>query len=181
MELLPIQQQAYQEEQQAWVNARQIDTELWTTQHHDKLAGKQAALDTQLTELHQCKAELGMERAITDDFTKARAQARARAIAATINREGMLCPTFARANQNVAVAMTLLDTLPAPSTNGVNKVYHQLRDILGVAIEQQVESSLQWRAEVFVLSPGRSKTSCQRTMTKHPAAGTASSPVQALS
>jgi hypothetical protein len=75
-----------------------------------------------------------MKRATTIDLTKARALARA--ITATINHEGMLCPTFTRASQNVAVAMVLLDTLPVPSTDGVDKVYHQLRHILDIAIEQ---------------------------------------------
>jgi hypothetical protein len=42
----------------------------------------------------------------------------------------------------VAAAALLLDTLPTPSTDGVDKVYHQLKDILDVAIEQQMESSL---------------------------------------
>jgi hypothetical protein len=54
----------------------------------------------------------------------------------------MTHPTFARASQNVAAAATLLDTFLTPSTNGVNKVYRQVRDILGVAIERQPESSL---------------------------------------
>jgi hypothetical protein len=71
MELLPIQQQAYQKEQQAWVHARQIDIELWSAQHQDELASEHATLDTQLTELHRRKATLGMERATTIDFTKA--------------------------------------------------------------------------------------------------------------
>jgi hypothetical protein len=51
-------------------------------------------------------------------------------------------PTFARASQNMAATATLLDTLPMPSTDGIDMVYHQLKDILGVATEQQAESSL---------------------------------------
>jgi hypothetical protein len=42
----------------------------------------------------------------------------------------------------VAVA-ALLDTWPTPSADGVDKVYHQLKDILGVTITQQAESLLQ--------------------------------------
>jgi hypothetical protein len=61
MELLPIQQQAYQEEQQTQTRAWQIDDELWVDQHHDELASEQAALDAQLTELHRHKYALGME------------------------------------------------------------------------------------------------------------------------
>jgi hypothetical protein len=51
-------------------------------------------------------------------------------------------PTFARASQNVAIAAALLDTLPVPSTDRVDKVYRQLKDILSIAVVQQVESSL---------------------------------------
>jgi hypothetical protein len=43
----------------------------WAAQHHDELAGEQGALDTQMTELHQCKAMLGMERAAAIGYTKA--------------------------------------------------------------------------------------------------------------
>jgi hypothetical protein len=74
-----------------------------------------------------------MERANTIDFTKA--QARARAIATAINHEDTPPPTFARASQNMDVAVVLLDTLSAPSTNGVGKVYYQLKDFLGIATE----------------------------------------------
>jgi hypothetical protein len=42
------------------------------------------------------------------DLTKA--QARARAAAAAINREGVPRPTFARASQNMAIVAALLDT-----------------------------------------------------------------------
>jgi hypothetical protein len=61
---------------------------------HHELADEQAALDAQLTELHQRKAALGTEQAATIGFTKARA--RARAVAAGINHEGTLRLTFAR-------------------------------------------------------------------------------------
>jgi hypothetical protein len=42
----------------------------------------------------------------------------------------------------MAAAAMLLDILPVPSTDGIDKVYHQLKDILGVATAQQAESSL---------------------------------------
>jgi hypothetical protein len=45
MELLLVQQQAYQEEQQPWVHTQQINAELRAAQHHDKLAGEHPALD----------------------------------------------------------------------------------------------------------------------------------------
>jgi hypothetical protein len=49
------------------------------------------------------------------DLTKAQAQARA--VVAVFNYEVPLRPTIARANQNVAMAASLLDTLPTPSTH----------------------------------------------------------------
>jgi hypothetical protein len=59
------------------------------------------------------------------DLNKARA--RARAVTAAINGKGAPCPTFAKASKNVATAAALLDTWPAPSINGVDKVYCQLK------------------------------------------------------
>jgi hypothetical protein len=75
----------------------------------------------------------------------------------------------------VAVA-ALLDTWPTPSTDGMDKVYCQLKDILGVTIAQQVESLLQRRAEVSLSSLGRSKASRQRMAMELPMVGTACSP-----
>jgi hypothetical protein len=126
-----------------------------------------------MTELHRCKATPGMDRAVTIDFTKG--LARARAVVAAINHEGTPHPSFARASQNVATTTTLLDTLPTPSTDEVGKLYQQLKDILGVATEQQAGSSFQRRAIVSLSSPGHSKANRQRTMTEHPTAGTMSS------
>jgi hypothetical protein len=39
--------------------------------------------------------------------------------------------TLTRANQNVAVAVVLLDMLPIPSTDEVGEVYQRLNSILG--------------------------------------------------
>jgi hypothetical protein len=75
-----------------------------------------------MTELHRHKATLGMERAATINYTKARARSRAIAIVVTINHDGMPHPTFAKASQNVDAVIALLDTLPTPSTNEVGKV-----------------------------------------------------------
>jgi hypothetical protein len=102
----------------------------------------------QLTGLHRRKAALGMEHTATINFTKA--WARARAVTTAINHEGTLHPTFARASQNMGMAAMLLDTLPAPSTDGANKVYRQLKNILGVATKQQAKSSLQQQAEASI-------------------------------
>jgi poly(3-hydroxybutyrate) depolymerase len=126
-------------------------------QRHDELADEQAALDAQMTELHQCKATQGTERAVTVNYTKARARARANVV--TINREGMPHATFLRASQNVGAAVALLDTLPTPSIDRASKVNQQLKDILRIVAEQQAESSLQRWAEASVSSPSRSKAS----------------------
>jgi hypothetical protein len=72
-----------------------------------------------------------------------------------------------------------LDTPPTPSTDEVDSMYHQLRDTLGVATEQQMESSLQRWAKVSVSSSGRSKASQQRTVMELPTAVTMSSPARA--
>jgi hypothetical protein len=132
--LLPKQQQAYQEEQQVWIRAQQIDAEQRAAQRHDELASERAALDAQLTKLHYHKVVLKTERATTINFTKARAQARA--IAATINREGPPHLTFTTASQNMAIAAAILDTLLVPSTDGVDKVYRHLKNILSVDVVQ---------------------------------------------
>jgi hypothetical protein len=42
-------------------------------------------------------------------------------------------PAFAEARQNVVTAVVLLDTLPTPSTDGVDVVYRQPKDILSIA------------------------------------------------
>jgi hypothetical protein len=59
----------------------------------------------------------------------------------------------------MVAATALLDTLSMPSTDGVDNVYHQLKNILGIATKQQAESTLQRWAEVSVLSLGHSKAS----------------------
>jgi hypothetical protein len=42
----------------------------------------------------------------------------------------------------VATTVMLLDTLPTLSTDRVDRLYHQLKSILGVATKQQPMSSL---------------------------------------
>jgi hypothetical protein len=74
--------------------------------------------------------------------------------------------------------MALLDTLPVPSADEVDKVYHHLKDILGYATTQQEKSSLQQWAELSTSSPGLSKASRKRTTTEHPTARTTTSPAQ---
>jgi hypothetical protein len=88
-----------------------------------------------LAELHHRKSTLVIERCITVDLTNARARARD------------------IVNQNVSTAAALLDTLLSPSTDEVDKLYHELKDILSIAATPQVESSLQRRAEVSIMSP----------------------------
>jgi hypothetical protein len=62
-------------------------------------------------------------------------------------------PTFDKISQNMATAAVILDTLPAPSTNGVGEMYRQLESILGATTTQQAESSLQHRVEASILPP----------------------------
>jgi hypothetical protein len=80
-------------------------------------------------------------------------------VIATINYDGVPRLAFTWANQNVAATIALLDTLPAPYVDEVDKVYRQLKEIIGIATAQQVERSLQHQAEISVSSPGRSKGS----------------------
>jgi hypothetical protein len=61
----------------------------------------------------------------------------------------------------VAAVTALLDTLLAPFTGAVDKVYRQLKDILSVNAAQQVESSLQRWAEILISSSGHSMASRQ--------------------
>jgi hypothetical protein len=100
--LLLEQLLAYQEE---WQCGLQVDIECGATQQQGKLASKRATVEAQLAKLHQRKSTLKAERA------------------AVINREERQLPTFSRASQNVAAAAALLNTLPASSTDGVDKVY----------------------------------------------------------
>jgi hypothetical protein len=49
---------------------------------------------------------------------------------------------FARASQNMAVMVALLDALSAPSTDGVGKMYQRLKSILSTTTAQHAKSSL---------------------------------------
>jgi hypothetical protein len=111
-----------------------VNAEHRATQRQDVLTSERAAIKVELTELHHRKYALEMERPIMIDLTKAQAQARA--TAAAINREGAPHPTFTRASQNMAAVAALLDTLSAPSSDGVDKVYRQFNDILGITATQ---------------------------------------------
>jgi hypothetical protein len=59
-------------------------------------------------------------------------------------------PTFARTSQNVAIAVTLMDMLPTPSTNVVGKVYQRLKNIFNTAATPQAESSVQQWIEASI-------------------------------
>jgi hypothetical protein len=59
----------------------------------------------------------------------------------------------------MVLAAALLDTLHAPSTNGVGKVYRQLKSILGTAAALQTESSLKHQVEATVSTPIHPKDS----------------------
>jgi hypothetical protein len=68
----------------------------------------------------------------------------------------------------MAVVATFLDTLPAPSTNGVDKVYQQLKDILGTATAHQAESSLRHQTETSLSTLSRSKARWQKATQSPP-------------
>jgi hypothetical protein len=120
------------------------------TLHWAELTNKRAAIEAQLAELHDRMSVVEMEWAMMVVLTNGWAQARD--VTATINHEGTQRPTFARASQNVAMIDVLLDTLPAPTTDGVDKVYHQLKDIIDITTMQQAESSIRHRIEVLISS-----------------------------
>jgi hypothetical protein len=71
----------------------------------------------------------------------------------------------------MVVATALLDTLPTPSTNRVDKVYCQMKDILGITVAQQAESSLQCWAEVSVSALSHSRASQQKEAMELPVGG----------
>jgi hypothetical protein len=52
----------------------------------------------------------------------------------------------------VAAVAALLDTLSTPSTDGVGEVYQWMKNILGITAAQQVESTLQHRVKISVLT-----------------------------
>jgi hypothetical protein len=113
---------------------------------------------------------------MTVDLTTTRAKDRD--VTANNNRKGTKRPAFARASQNMATVAMLLDTLLTPSSNEVEKVYHQLKDILGIFTMKQAESSLQRplrsRARAALRLAGR------RLPWNHPVAGMASSVARIL-
>jgi hypothetical protein len=80
----------------------------------------------------------------------------------------------------MVVVAALLDTLPTPSADMVDKVYQQQKDILSITAVQQVVSSLQHWVEVSISTPDHSKARWQKSTQEPPEAGTVSSPVQIL-
>jgi hypothetical protein len=89
-------------------------------QWRGKLAGKQATIAAQPVEPHHREPALRVEWVLTVDL--ATTQARARGIKTTISHERRQVPTIARATQNMGIVAMLLDTLPAPSVDGVDRV-----------------------------------------------------------
>jgi hypothetical protein len=75
----------------------------------------------------------------------------------------------------MTVAATLLDRLPAASTNGVDKLYCQLGGILTICTTQQEECSLQCRAGVSTLILSHSRAGWQKTVAEPSAPGMTSS------
>jgi hypothetical protein len=59
-----------------------------------------------------------------------------------INHEGEAVPYLRQGQPERGYGSHTLDTLPALSVDGVNKVYQQLKDILCTTTMQQAEGSL---------------------------------------
>ena len=64
-----------------------------------------------------------------------------------IKDDGSL-PHFARASQNIAAAVALLQGLPKPTTPEDHRTHHEIRTLLECAVVQQAESSLSRRREL---------------------------------
>jgi hypothetical protein len=99
---LPEQLTAHQEEQ--W-RALQDNIKREAIQQRGELIDERTAVEARLADLHQ--RELALEAGRTVAVKPAELQ----------------LPSFASASQNVATMAMRLDTLPAPSSNGVGKVY----------------------------------------------------------
>jgi hypothetical protein len=80
----------------------------------------------------------------------------------------------------MAMVATLLDTLPAPSTDGVGKVYQRLKNILRTATVHQAKSSILHQDEATILTPIHPKDGGQRISRGALEAGTTSSPARIL-
>jgi hypothetical protein len=63
-------------------------------------------------------------------------QAQVKGAVPIISRDGGQRPSFTRAGQNVVAAALLLDTLPPPLAKGVDRLCHQLGEILAIAAAQ---------------------------------------------
>jgi hypothetical protein len=87
-------------------------------------------------------------------------------------------PAFARASQKVVTAITLLDALLTPSTDGMDMLYRQLKEIIGITATEQTKSTLQHRVEISISISDRSKGGRQKAATEPLMAGTTFSPIQ---
>jgi hypothetical protein len=81
----------------------------------------QAIMAAQPYELPRHKPTLEAERILTVDL--AITQAQAKGVTPTISREGGQHPAFTKASRNMVTMATLLDTLPPPSTDWVDRLY----------------------------------------------------------
>jgi hypothetical protein len=99
---LPEQLTAHQEEQ--W-RALQDNIKREAIQQRGELIDERTAVEARLADLHQRELALEAGRTVAVKPTE------------------LQLPSFASASQNVATMAMRLDTLPAPSSNGVGKVY----------------------------------------------------------
>jgi hypothetical protein len=119
------------------------------------------------------------ERILTVDLTATGAQARE--VAPTTSRERDLRTAFARASQNVATSSMLLDTLPPPSADGVDRLHCELGEIITIAI-MQLTLCTQWRLVEYSTSIlDRSRVDWQKAMLEPFTVETTPSPTWASS
>jgi hypothetical protein len=109
-------------------------------QQRGELIDERVTVEAQLVELHHSTSAFETKWVMTADITNTRAQAGD--ITTAINHEGAHHPTFTWASHNVVTVAVLLDTLLAPSDDGVNQVYHQRKDILGTAASEKFPPAL---------------------------------------
>jgi hypothetical protein len=118
--------------QQAQAYARQPTTEQEAAPRQSKLAGKQAATAVQLHALPWHEPALKTERILMVDFGST--QARAKEVAPPANREEGQADTAIAKSPSASLSLT---------TDGVDKMYHQLTEIHAIAAAQQ-EDCARW-------------------------------------
>jgi hypothetical protein len=100
--------------------SQQVNAEHDAVQRQSKLDGMQATIMAQLDKLSRREPTLEAERILMVNLATTRGKAHR--VAPSPNCEGGSC-------QTEATAAMLLNALPPPSADGVDKLYHQLAEI----------------------------------------------------